>query len=1033
MTHRPVRPLDKNAVKKANDAFYAAHPEMVDEQGSHIPLDPSSREHAAMRSEWIDLYEVSGGPQEEEEEEHEADSPIVPCRDFWIGFQFLCEDGEFPLAGVEITVIKPDGEDSLRTADKNGLIMLRGCAPGSYELETFLYERSLSDTFEHVGGYAAPAPVTASQATPPSQETRHEEDARRRGAANNNDHLPTADAETRRERALPWTPRTIAVVEQRKVQDGDSLVSLAEGAGLIWEDIADFNFGTHEQDEVNAQLRDLTGCTISDQRGNYSFSSTDDPGLIWIPKPFKAEGLATGKVHVFRARPIARPVKLEVQTVDDLGYRIGGIDLVLVQVNGAETAVTTDAEGYWSDTLVLRGVVDVYHADRTRAHFHRRGYTAADQKDGSEAGAVPAVFARLDPILARRTISEIHVPGRNGAEVVARHDTLRRRYGRLPVDMTAAREALKDLNVPAGESGGEMPSAAGDSDDPTGATPWREQRVAVDNVWMLGFNTSKPNYCNLEAFFKGLTGWLKDRHGTTGISARGFYVMALVRNELVVLRPDTSGGYVEEARVKFDLNEFQTHRNLSGAYAAFETGGSMAQFLDMETRSFSFGYQKEGVDGIIPLATCCADEGEAQKLRDVMNRMGDKVAVLYMLPHSDEIMLHQLLVGGTGLLEDYPADSALAARIHARNLKIVSKHGWLYQKVIDRYIDDIDDIKSHDELRKKGPPPEPFRFPSPAGVTHGRQQEIWEEHNVSSYRAWKKVNEVLGDLTDQHIGGSMFLRAKFEVAGWQGATGGKAGAKLSWSADLGSDGFISRSESAYEVDVGADAKTGTTKLGAHYKVEVNAETGEEKQTATVSLSRGGKSWGLEAASDGEVKVTGPGGISAGWNPRSAQLGVGVCLPLHDWMKTDKMKAAEGNVSGDKFNRKMEATLCIGIYFQLLRSEHVLAYLVRAPGFFESRAIPDIVASNWNGLSGFERAQMIAIGWKNEKNGEQWDRRLPADFPEATKKPYAQLEGHQKEAAVKLRFGLTGSPSWEAVWYGEQMAAKSLANRLKTGR
>src|SRR5262245_65024522 len=62
MTRRAQRPLDPAAVAKANDALYAAHPQMI-EDGKRIPIStqPNDPCAASMREEWMRRYVAAGG------------------------------------------------------------------------------------------------------------------------------------------------------------------------------------------------------------------------------------------------------------------------------------------------------------------------------------------------------------------------------------------------------------------------------------------------------------------------------------------------------------------------------------------------------------------------------------------------------------------------------------------------------------------------------------------------------------------------------------------------------------------------------------------------------------------------------------------------------------------------------------------------------------------------------------------------------------------------------------------------------------
>ncbi|WP_277958161.1 HET-C-related protein [Anaeromyxobacter oryzisoli] len=69
-----------------------------------------------------------------------------------------------------------------------------------------------------------------------------------------------------------------------RVQDGESLQSLARAAGISWQELARHNFGTAVPAEVNRGLRDRVGCTRRTADGqSYVFTSQDRPGIIQIP------------------------------------------------------------------------------------------------------------------------------------------------------------------------------------------------------------------------------------------------------------------------------------------------------------------------------------------------------------------------------------------------------------------------------------------------------------------------------------------------------------------------------------------------------------------------------------------------------------------------------------------------------------------------------------------------------------------------------------------------------------------------------
>lgn len=76
---RATRPLNKDAVKKADDEFYANHPELV-EDGKRVPLSATAPSQKGLRSEWMQLYEKNGGEVEgRKPAKKKPDDPVQPC------------------------------------------------------------------------------------------------------------------------------------------------------------------------------------------------------------------------------------------------------------------------------------------------------------------------------------------------------------------------------------------------------------------------------------------------------------------------------------------------------------------------------------------------------------------------------------------------------------------------------------------------------------------------------------------------------------------------------------------------------------------------------------------------------------------------------------------------------------------------------------------------------------------------------------------------------------------------------------------
>lgn len=114
-----------------------------------------------------------------------------------------------------------------------------------------------------------------------------------------------------------------------KVRTKDSIESIAKRAGMKWEVLAEFNYGTRVPDEINWYLREYVGCTKeTGDHNNYVFDSADDPGIVHIPLWYKKAswfpvvraGFGRKKIlsTLKTARPTMEVVELSLPTGFDL-------------------------------------------------------------------------------------------------------------------------------------------------------------------------------------------------------------------------------------------------------------------------------------------------------------------------------------------------------------------------------------------------------------------------------------------------------------------------------------------------------------------------------------------------------------------------------------------------------------------------------------------------------------------------------------------------------------------------------------------
>ncbi len=110
-------------------------------------------------------------------------------------------------------------------------------------------------------------------------------------------------------------------------EEGDTLQSIAEretaaGNPVTWQEIAKYNWGTDDENEVNEYLRDELGCRWRDADNNFVISADDEPASdLLIPLSFKKEGLALSRTHTIRVRMKKSPPQfLECCTIPGVTF-----------------------------------------------------------------------------------------------------------------------------------------------------------------------------------------------------------------------------------------------------------------------------------------------------------------------------------------------------------------------------------------------------------------------------------------------------------------------------------------------------------------------------------------------------------------------------------------------------------------------------------------------------------------------------------------------------------------------------------------
>lgn len=98
---------------------------------------------------------------------------------------------------------------------------------------------------------------------------------------------------------------TIAVVIRHRVKTGETFASIAERYDVGEDELLEFNFGTTDEAQVQKLMRRELGCRVRNfETGDYELSSSDDPGIVHVPKPWEAKGQLTNNDYTIRVHRI---------------------------------------------------------------------------------------------------------------------------------------------------------------------------------------------------------------------------------------------------------------------------------------------------------------------------------------------------------------------------------------------------------------------------------------------------------------------------------------------------------------------------------------------------------------------------------------------------------------------------------------------------------------------------------------------------------------------------------------------------------
>ncbi len=733
--------------------------------------------------------------------------------------------------------------------------------------------------------------------------------------------------------------------------------------------------------------------------------------------------LATGK----RTSLIIKQVKktwFDILFVDDDGRPVPSVEFDIIFADGTTKSATADGNGYYKDEETPEGQVRVLLKDGSIIEACGNDDDAVrddENPDNNSEELIEYLIRRGDTLskIARRfgtgwrKLYRAKGPdGKKNSErlrsgnpnLIYPGETIwvptRRRVVRIHTDNAAA--SATRVRIRKKRRTQEQQRAAQIQE----VYNRRLQHKSVDNLALaVGWDDGQGTL-NVEDLCGEISAVLKVLMGSKFAQNWNLYVI----QRTTMTYYDNEGNFQD----KFKLS--QAPLGLVGAYMPFEINGrtpTRALYDHSQGLGAKVGGREIGVAELI------VGEDSQKKYLDSIVEIDEKrklinfkkLPVFYQVPVSREEWAGIVWLAGNGMLDNYLGDSGYDKTAHKRNLSVLENYNAVYRGQLARYINRLKAIPpetGEDALRELGPPPEPYRFPMPVGADSDKRQKLLGAMaEISSYQAWLAISEKIFDIQNhrwpttaaRHQEGSIFFRAKFTLEPsieekinsladqyLFGHLSSYKTVKLEWNFDAGSDGIKQGSSRSVTFKEDGLLKIKKFEIGAGREVEID-ESGGKKVTVKGSFM----GYGVEASTDGEMKMTGPRFATSSWNEKTAEGGMGLSIPIPG-----------------------VGSIYIGINFVLIKAETLLVFLTGAPGFFERKSCDTLVKTYWKNLTYQEKGKLELLGWKPD----MWDikdRVPPAMLPDTVRNLFEAMSYEQQIAAMHLGFQDLYRDNWENFW------------------
>lgn len=221
------------------------------------------------------------GGELDEDVEHPEPAPreAAPLQDAFdeavacLMLQVVDDASGRPLAGVRLALVLPGGEELAAETDASGQVVRGGLQDGAAQVSSDFRGHTRERTYT----------VLSVEAGEPSTLTA----------------LETSG------------PLALATLSTHQVATGETLASVAEGAGLTLDELTRFLWDTTSPERIQRHLRDDVGCT----RGgpdDHAFDDQDRPGTLCLPADWSAADVPLDAWQIIRVAPDRPPCRLTI-------------------------------------------------------------------------------------------------------------------------------------------------------------------------------------------------------------------------------------------------------------------------------------------------------------------------------------------------------------------------------------------------------------------------------------------------------------------------------------------------------------------------------------------------------------------------------------------------------------------------------------------------------------------------------------------------------------------------------------------------